>query len=220
MHIIRSSHCHNRQCATLLGQIKQLLDIIDFPSDFERRRNLHDQGARRLTMHDGSLCQSSCRDARATPAEECLRRRRRPADAASLGAKTSIGPTLTERKQGDTIGRRATPVGRDPCRRHGRRLVGAEEEGTLAWRKRLRDGLIAPAVSEHRGGIVKFTGDGLLAEFLRAVGAVRYVTRATGRNPWRSGRCARRAPARCRPRCRHRCRPRPESRSRRRRRCA
>src|SRR5215469_1623304 len=45
------------------------------------------------------------------------------------------------------------------------RLMGADEEGTLARLKaHLRD-LVDPKIEEHRGRIVKTTGDGLLAEF-------------------------------------------------------
>ena len=38
------------------------------------------------------------------------------------------------------------------------RLVGADEEGTLARLKALRRDLIDPAIAEHRGRIVKTTG--------------------------------------------------------------
>jgi adenylate cyclase len=53
------------------------------------------------------------------------------------------------------------------------RLVGADEEGTLATLKGLRKSLIAPRIAEHRGRIVKTTGDGALVEFASAVDAVR-----------------------------------------------
>src|SRR5436305_8690498 len=53
------------------------------------------------------------------------------------------------------------------------RLTGVDEEGTLKrLRKRRRD-LINPAVSLHRGRIVKTTGDGILIEFPSVVEAVR-----------------------------------------------
>jgi adenylate cyclase len=53
------------------------------------------------------------------------------------------------------------------------RLIGADEEGTLArlqahWRE-----LIEPKIAEHQGRIVKTTGDGVLAEFASPVKAVR-----------------------------------------------
>jgi len=57
------------------------------------------------------------------------------------------------------------------------RLMGADEEGTLARLKALRAGLIDPAVAAHRGRIVKTTGDGLLVEFQSVVDAMRCATR-------------------------------------------
>src|SRR6266851_1914360 len=53
------------------------------------------------------------------------------------------------------------------------RLMGADEEGTLARLKALRRELIDPAIREHRGRIVKTTGHGLLVEFASVVDAVR-----------------------------------------------
>src|SRR5438477_4827133 len=53
------------------------------------------------------------------------------------------------------------------------RLMGADEEGTLERLKAHRRQLIDPKISEHRGRIVKTTGDGLLAEFPSVVDAVR-----------------------------------------------
>jgi adenylate cyclase len=53
------------------------------------------------------------------------------------------------------------------------RLTGLDEEGThVRLRERLR-GLADPKISEHRGKVVKLTGDGLLAEFGSVVDAVR-----------------------------------------------
>src|ERR1700720_1273480 len=53
------------------------------------------------------------------------------------------------------------------------RLMGADEEGTHErLRGHLRE-LIEPNIGEHRGRIVKNTGDGFLAEFASVVGAVR-----------------------------------------------
>ncbi len=57
------------------------------------------------------------------------------------------------------------------------RLMGAEEEGTLARLKALRAELIDPAIGEHNGRIVKTTGDGLLAEFASVVDAMRCAIR-------------------------------------------
>ncbi len=53
------------------------------------------------------------------------------------------------------------------------RLVGADEEGTLARIRALRRELIDPAIAAHRGRIVKLTGDGILIEFASVVDAVR-----------------------------------------------
>jgi class 3 adenylate cyclase/pimeloyl-ACP methyl ester carboxylesterase len=53
------------------------------------------------------------------------------------------------------------------------RLMGGDEEGTLAALKSLRDSLIDQKIAEHRGRIVKTTGDGTLVEFASAVDAVR-----------------------------------------------
>lgn len=53
------------------------------------------------------------------------------------------------------------------------RLMGTDEEGTLARLKTVRKALIDPTIAKHRGRIVKTTGDGLLVEFASAVDAVR-----------------------------------------------
>src|ERR1700737_2960087 len=53
------------------------------------------------------------------------------------------------------------------------RLIGADEEGTLDRLKAHWRELVDPKIKEHRGRIVKTTGDGLLAEFPSVVDAVR-----------------------------------------------
>ena len=53
------------------------------------------------------------------------------------------------------------------------RLMGADEEGTHErLRAHLRE-LVQPKIGEHRGRIVKNTGDGFLAEFASVIDAVR-----------------------------------------------
>src|SRR5262245_32897699 len=51
--------------------------------------------------------------------------------------------------------------------------MGGDEEGTLSRLKALRKTLVDPKIAEHRGRIVKTTGDGMLIEFASAVDAVR-----------------------------------------------
>lgn len=53
------------------------------------------------------------------------------------------------------------------------RLMGADEEGTLARLKAAKKTLVDPIITKHRGRIVKTTGDGMLVEFSSAVDAVR-----------------------------------------------
>jgi len=56
------------------------------------------------------------------------------------------------------------------------RLIGADEEGTLNRLRSIRAEIIDPKVIEHRGRIVKTTGDGLLVEFTSVVDALRCAT--------------------------------------------
>jgi TolB-like protein len=53
------------------------------------------------------------------------------------------------------------------------RLMGADEAGTLAQLKAHRRALIDAKINEHRGRIVKTTGDGMLMEFPSVVDAMR-----------------------------------------------
>src|SRR5450631_794535 len=55
------------------------------------------------------------------------------------------------------------------------RLMGIDEEGTLRQLKAHRKELIDLKIIEHRGRIVKTTGDGMLVEFVSVVDAVRYA---------------------------------------------
>jgi class 3 adenylate cyclase len=52
------------------------------------------------------------------------------------------------------------------------RLMGQDEAGTLARLRSHRRELIDPKIAEHKGRIVKTTGDGMLAEFPSVVEAV------------------------------------------------
>src|SRR5262245_16504280 len=53
------------------------------------------------------------------------------------------------------------------------RLIGADEGGTLEHLRMLRRELLDPKIAEHRGRLVKTTGDGLLVEFASVVDALR-----------------------------------------------
>src|SRR5438477_2835023 len=56
------------------------------------------------------------------------------------------------------------------------RLMGADEEGTLAAVKAISREIIDPKIAEHHGRIVKTTGDGLLVEFTSVIDALRCAT--------------------------------------------
>jgi adenylate cyclase len=66
------------------------------------------------------------------------------------------------------------------------RLIGADEEGTLNRLRSIRVELIDPKITEHRGRIVKTTGDGLLVEFSSVVDALLCATQ------WQHGMAERR----------------------------
>jgi DNA-binding NarL/FixJ family response regulator/class 3 adenylate cyclase len=53
------------------------------------------------------------------------------------------------------------------------RLIGNDEEGTHTALKRVFKSLVDPRIAQHRGRLVKNTGDGALAEFASAIDAVR-----------------------------------------------
>src|ERR1700720_2086221 len=101
------------------------------------------------------------------------RRRKRPLEEGvrnggfwvNLGAGIRSGSTMTATRRLTAI-LAADVAG---CSR----LMGADEEGTHArLQGHLRE-LIDPKIAEHRGRVVKNTGDGLLAEFASVVDAVR-----------------------------------------------
>ena len=52
------------------------------------------------------------------------------------------------------------------------RLMGADEEGTLARLKTYRRALVDPKIKQYRGRVVKTTGDGMLVEFASVIDAV------------------------------------------------
>ena len=53
------------------------------------------------------------------------------------------------------------------------RLMGLDEEGTVARQRAHRQDIFDPNISQHGGRIVKSTGDGLLVEFPSVVDAMR-----------------------------------------------
>jgi hypothetical protein len=64
--------------------------------------------------------------------------------------------------------------------------MGVDEEGTLSALKELRRDLADPKIKEHRGRIVKTTGDGLLVEFASVVDAVRCGAPSRFNSRWRN----------------------------------
>jgi len=67
------------------------------------------------------------------------------------------------------------------------RLMGADEEGTLARLKAVRREVVDPSVKGHGGRIVKTTGDGLLIEFASAIAAVRCAVEVQAAMAMRGG---------------------------------
>ena len=65
------------------------------------------------------------------------------------------------------------------------RLMGKNEEGTLFALKAVRREVTDPKIDEHRGRIVKTTGDGLLVEFASIVNAVRCAVAIQREMKWR-----------------------------------
>ena len=60
------------------------------------------------------------------------------------------------------------------------RLMGLDEVGTLTTLKAHRRELIDGKIAEHRGRIVKLTGDGMLVEFPSVVNAVACAAETQG----------------------------------------
>jgi class 3 adenylate cyclase len=76
------------------------------------------------------------------------------------------------------------------------RLMGEDEAGTLARLKEHRRELIDPKISEHKGRIVKTTGDGILIEFPSVVEAVACAVAVPSPTSRRSRRNGSRRPER------------------------
>ena len=70
------------------------------------------------------------------------------------------------------------------------RLMGADEVGTLEALKAIRREIVDPVIAEHKGRIVKTTGDGMLVEFASAVDAVTCAVAVQQRMAGRSGQIA------------------------------
>jgi adenylate cyclase len=66
------------------------------------------------------------------------------------------------------------------------RLMGADEEGTHERLKGHLQELVNPKIAEHRGRVVKNTGDGMLAEFPSVVEAVRCAALPRSSGGWQS----------------------------------
>src|SRR6266852_4081148 len=79
---------------------------------------------------------------------------------------------MPEDRPGDRVDRRLAAIMAGDIAGYSR-LMGIDEEGTLRQLKAHRKELIDPKITEHRGRIVKTTGDGMLVEFVSVVDAVR-----------------------------------------------
>jgi len=88
-----------------------------------------------------------------------------------LSRRSPCGTDLGEMSEGRVERRLAAILAADVAGYS--RLMGTDEEGTLAALRAVRRELADPKIAEHRGRIVKTTGDGLLVEFASVVDAVR-----------------------------------------------
>jgi TolB-like protein/class 3 adenylate cyclase len=82
-----------------------------------------------------------------------------------------VGPIAVEADKGAAERRLAAILAADVAGYS--RLMGADEEGTLAALRAIGRELLAPKIAEHRGRLVKTTGDGYLVEFASVVDAVK-----------------------------------------------
>ena len=55
------------------------------------------------------------------------------------------------------------------------RMMSADEDGTVAFLNRNRDGFWLPKIAEHSGRLIDIAGDGMLIEFASAQNAVRFA---------------------------------------------
>ncbi len=118
------------------------------------------------------------REAMAQAAREAeVRKRREEEERAQEQARISIPPGGGEpASQGRAKRRLAAIVAADVVGYS--RMMGQDEEGTLARLRGVLNDIIRPTVSEHGGHIVKTVGDGLLIEFASVVAAMRWAVEA------------------------------------------
>jgi len=88
------------------------------------------------------------------------------------GAQTRAGRFGRGSLSGERVERRLAAILAGDVAGYSR-LMGLDEEGTLAALKGHRRAVVDPKIAEHRGRIVKTTGDGILVEFASVVDAVR-----------------------------------------------
>ena len=79
---------------------------------------------------------------------------------------------LSERQPHSRVQRRLTAILAADIAGYSR-LMGADEEGTLARLRAVRHELVNPKITQHHGRVVKTTGDGILVEFASVVDALR-----------------------------------------------
>src|ERR1700674_2380930 len=96
----------------------------------------------------------------------------RTKESTNKGATKWCAPPLTMKAPYKRVDRRLAAVLAADVAGYSR-LMGLNEEGTLANLKSFRKTLVDPSIAAHRGRIVKTTGDGMLVEFASAVDAAR-----------------------------------------------
>src|SRR5213082_3406009 len=89
----------------------------------------------------------------------------------SGGSNSDVSPSGEEALSGERVERRLAAILAADVAGYSR-LMGQDEVGTLQRLRVHRRDLIDPKISEHKGRIVKTTGDGLLIEFPSVVEAV------------------------------------------------